>query len=273
MTSFTFENKSSRDIRRLRLHLNLSQRALADLLGVNQATVSRWERGDHPVDPAAQSRIMHLCKSHGVPTKKEGLPWDLNVDEHWPWLLRFYRASRALSQEQLAEIIGRSVDSVSRWERGCFTPDFGAQFKLRDLILAPLETDTVLEKMRARIEPSAGLYNLNWGNLVLSTSHGLRHESARRGYRSPHLARLDQMHDGVYCEWVSKRLDAGFLRGEVLLSYGFFRLREDDTRLMYSLPVTTEAGARMTLVAHLPYDFPPEKGGHIHIIQSDNSVS
>jgi transcriptional regulator with XRE-family HTH domain len=40
----------SEEVRRIRGSMKLTQAELADLLGVTQATVSRWEAGKLPVD-------------------------------------------------------------------------------------------------------------------------------------------------------------------------------------------------------------------------------
>ena len=63
----------------------------------------------------------------------------LDLQGHWPWLLKFYRSFRNISQEQFAEIMGRSPETISRWERGHYVPDLKAQIKMRDLILARLD--------------------------------------------------------------------------------------------------------------------------------------
>jgi len=47
-------------VRRIRLLSSLKQSDLADLLGVEQATVSRWERGIHIPDIALQKRMRDM---------------------------------------------------------------------------------------------------------------------------------------------------------------------------------------------------------------------
>jgi len=46
------------DLRTFRLNLNLTQRALAEALGVPQATIWRWESGQHPIQ---HPRILYLA--------------------------------------------------------------------------------------------------------------------------------------------------------------------------------------------------------------------
>jgi len=47
-------------LRRVRVANGLTQAAFAELMGVEQATVSRWERGTHQPDPQTQDRIRDL---------------------------------------------------------------------------------------------------------------------------------------------------------------------------------------------------------------------
>lgn len=51
------------EIRRLRRSRMLKQFVLADSLGVNQATVSRWERGKSVPEPGMQRRLRELMRS------------------------------------------------------------------------------------------------------------------------------------------------------------------------------------------------------------------
>lgn len=45
------------NIRDIRKTLDISQAELAKLLGVEQSTVSRWERGDLPLNPRTRMAI------------------------------------------------------------------------------------------------------------------------------------------------------------------------------------------------------------------------
>lgn len=49
---------SADDLKAARTALGLTQRALAERLGVPQATVSRWETGQHPIQ---HPRILRLA--------------------------------------------------------------------------------------------------------------------------------------------------------------------------------------------------------------------
>lgn len=52
---------NGREIRFLRHELDLSQRALAMLLGVDEQTVARWEKGKTRIDGSAERMIRIMC--------------------------------------------------------------------------------------------------------------------------------------------------------------------------------------------------------------------
>jgi DNA-binding transcriptional regulator YiaG len=54
-------------VRALRGRLKLSQQAMADELGVRQATVSDWERGLYAPRGASARMLLHLAERSGVP--------------------------------------------------------------------------------------------------------------------------------------------------------------------------------------------------------------
>jgi DNA-binding transcriptional regulator YiaG len=53
-------------VRALRGQLGLSQQAMADELGVRQATVSDWERGLYAPRGASARMLLHLAEQAGV---------------------------------------------------------------------------------------------------------------------------------------------------------------------------------------------------------------
>jgi DNA-binding transcriptional regulator YiaG len=55
------------ELRRLRRNtLHMTQRALADALGVQGMTVSRWETGWNPIPPLAATAITLLAEKHSA---------------------------------------------------------------------------------------------------------------------------------------------------------------------------------------------------------------
>lgn len=54
-------------VKALRAHLNLTQEAMADALGVSFATVNRWENGWTAPSKLALRQIDLLCKEHHIP--------------------------------------------------------------------------------------------------------------------------------------------------------------------------------------------------------------
>lgn len=127
-------------LRSFRRRMGLKQWALADLLGIDQATVSRWERGSRPVDARIWRTLVEMERSRDPATFHPTPGLDLDPDDHWPVLLKHYRANRDISQEQLAEIIGCTASSVCRWECGLCRPSLGSQIRLSAVILSCDET-------------------------------------------------------------------------------------------------------------------------------------
>lgn len=58
------ELSMARGLRRFRLLNRVKQTHLAELLGVSQGTLSRWENGTHVPDPAHQRRIEGFIAAH-----------------------------------------------------------------------------------------------------------------------------------------------------------------------------------------------------------------
>lgn len=235
------------EIRSYRRRMGLKQGALADLLGVDQATVSRWERGQSPIDRTV------LRKLSNPPLTPRPFA-DADLDSVWPSLLKFYRSARGISQEQLAYRLNCSAYSVSRWETGKFKPDLGAQMRLRDLILSPLENDSQIRQLVDRIKASPGRCNVNWGPITLAWSTRLKHLNAQLGRNIPMLTNVAELHEGKYQEWWSNACKAGFSKGEVPFAYGYWKYSEFDSRKIYALPAGTFEGAAVWVTLHRPFD-------------------
>ena len=51
------------DIKALRTGLDLTQKALAEIVGVNSNTVARWERGELGISPGMTDRLLAMAQS------------------------------------------------------------------------------------------------------------------------------------------------------------------------------------------------------------------
>lgn len=235
------------DIRSYRRRMGLKQGALADLLGVDQATVSRWERGQSPIDQTALGKLRD--------TGPASSPFvNADLDNVWPALLRFFRSARGISQERLADLLNCSAYSVSRWECGKFKPDLGAQMRLRDLILSPLENDRQVCRLVDRIRESPSRCNVNWGPITLAWSSQLKLLNAQLGRNIPMLTDVTELHEGKYQDWWRNACRAGFAKGEIPFAYGFWKFSETDSRKIYAIPAGTFEGSAIWITYHRRFD-------------------
>jgi transcriptional regulator with XRE-family HTH domain len=69
--------------------------------------------------------------------------------EDWSSILKSYRSRYGLSQQRLADVLGVSQRTISRWERCQDHPNKSTQRRLRDLGLEP--PSTVFSNLRAAI--------------------------------------------------------------------------------------------------------------------------
>lgn len=60
-------------ILRLRAKLNLSQMALANLLGVSFTSINRWENGKYEPTKKAKERIKNICEENDVKIASKNL--------------------------------------------------------------------------------------------------------------------------------------------------------------------------------------------------------
>lgn len=99
------------NIRRLRLSKGWKQTTLADMLSVDQATVSRWERGLQRPDLAARQRLTDLLRrelpsaDRAVLMAVQASPW---------WALALDRGGRILAaSEPMAEWWGQPAGQLA----------------------------------------------------------------------------------------------------------------------------------------------------------------
>ncbi|MEM7427678.1 MAG: helix-turn-helix transcriptional regulator [Pseudomonadota bacterium] len=246
---------SPSDLRSYRLRNGLKQVALAGMVGVDQATVSRWERGQAPIDERAWRTLQALEERQAGNTAQTGRISDADLDDHWPALLRFYRSTRSLSQEALSELLDYAPDSVSRWERELFKPDFVAQRKLRDLILAPLDNESMVRRLIERVRWSPNRVCINWGPFRLVSSRRLSSHYAKHGHDVQAMTDITEIYGGKLFPWYDQMQQAGFFKGEAPLTVGYYQISETDARKMVVLPALLQDGFAVSVVLQRPWDF------------------
>lgn len=123
-------------LRSFRRRMGLKQCALAEMLAVDQATVSRWESGKSPIDDGIWQKLLEIRKTRQPVSNSTAIHAGLDPDEHWPTLLRCYRATNNITQEELSETLGCSPDSISRWERGLYRPNLSTLTHLQYVIFS-----------------------------------------------------------------------------------------------------------------------------------------
>lgn len=93
-------------IRQRRLELGLSQRQLAEKVGVGHRVVAKWEAGGHP-DETMRPKLAEL------------LGFDpLELVRRLPEQLRQYREAHDLSRGELAKMLNLDPGTIWRWETG-----------------------------------------------------------------------------------------------------------------------------------------------------------
>jgi transcriptional regulator with XRE-family HTH domain len=124
MTQTAIQKKSLKELRKESL---LSQADVADILGVSQATVSRFESGVQVPERGQRQTLRELYDTelHGT----SGVQWIDKNQLDLKWLrhtnpndprrtLRWWRDHRHLSVEELAELSGLSPKTINNWEKG-----------------------------------------------------------------------------------------------------------------------------------------------------------
>lgn len=118
-------------LKELRQHLHISQVEAAKRCGISQANYSKIERGLLVTTTVTQQKI--ILGMEGLPDDVRTLPGHCredrersaelqvqydrpNADREQIETLRDLRLSRGYTQQQVAEIIGVTVGTVSRWE-------------------------------------------------------------------------------------------------------------------------------------------------------------
>ena len=100
--------KQEADIKTLRRHLRLTQKELADAVGVKPNTVARWERGELGISAPMQDRLERVAISRGSETTVAPLS-DVTLDRHHEAILKGLgdKLDPGVFEECVAELLRR----------------------------------------------------------------------------------------------------------------------------------------------------------------------
>jgi DNA-binding transcriptional regulator YiaG len=125
-------------LKRLRKKNGLTQAELAELVGVSTASVTSWEAGKTAPGRDNRRRLGELRQMSGRQMDQElgrhpeavGAAAGATGGRLEPDQIRAIRKEAGLSQKEMAERIGVSVNSISNWETGRSYPRRGSVEKL-----------------------------------------------------------------------------------------------------------------------------------------------
>lgn len=103
-------------IKELRIQNNISQKDLAEIIGVAPNTLSQYETGKREPD---NSTLIKLAQYFGVTVDyllKNETPSE--VPPNFPARLKYLREQKGLSYEQMADDIGYTPAEIEAWESG-----------------------------------------------------------------------------------------------------------------------------------------------------------
>ncbi|MCR9136756.1 MAG: helix-turn-helix domain-containing protein [Alphaproteobacteria bacterium] len=273
---------SGHDIRAYRRSLGVDQIRFAEVLGVNQATISRWERGRTPIDQVRCRGIFQHLERSGTVEKPIEPFGNVNMDGHWPSLIKLYRQARGISQMLLAELLDVDVTTIYRWENGLVPPSLKEQIRLRDLLLKPLSVNANLPGLKSRIARSPQSVSLAYGYVWIAYSESVRRRYLAMGFdlrSNPSLAPHDTMRSDdsrvIHADWTQERLRAGFWRGEVPISRCTFEIDERSALKVAAFPIRFEDGLSLTILQSRIVKQGARRtdsGGPISILHADEIV-
>lgn len=88
--------------------------------------------------------------------------------------LRYWRSVNGIKQQALAEMLGISQSSVSRWERGIEQPSVAMSKKLRDVVYGGMKSELARQRAITERQPVlAALVDLD-GMRLLATSYAFK---------------------------------------------------------------------------------------------------
>ncbi|PCJ68213.1 MAG: hypothetical protein COA62_15730 [Rhodobiaceae bacterium] len=108
-----------------RVSLGINQTILGERLGVTQETISRWEKFGPP------DHIIRRLKLSGALKKLK--PRNARLSK----IMRAHRKLLNITQEELAEVIGVDITSISRIERGLSDPSAKTTQRIMSVIDVP----------------------------------------------------------------------------------------------------------------------------------------
>lgn len=115
-------------IKELRIQNNISQKDLAETIGVAPNTLSQYETGKREPD---NSTLIKLAQYFGVTVDyllKNETPSE--VPPNFPARLKYLREQKGETQEQLAEAMGYNLEDIDAWENGTLEADFKTKVQL-----------------------------------------------------------------------------------------------------------------------------------------------
>jgi len=148
-------SKVAQAIRRLRQHVGKSQAGFAVMLGVDQSTVSRWERGE--VIPAVPHLIaikrLVAQTNFQCPLPKLGDLIDFPYDHY---VIRL-RAITGFEIDDFASLLGVDASVVQQWECGEAFPTLEVLIRMIEMLLS--RTDLLPGEARADISDIMAEWN------------------------------------------------------------------------------------------------------------------
>lgn len=129
-------------LKQLRKNANLTQNEFSERVGVHFQTVSKWERGIAEPDISLLGIISGVLSVPletllGVEQGEEIFTGDFNAEKMGNAIAE-HRRKQGLNQNELAEKVNVSSDTVSKWERGVISPDMQSLTLLSSLLSVPL---------------------------------------------------------------------------------------------------------------------------------------
>jgi DNA-binding transcriptional regulator YiaG len=134
---------SPSEIKRLRSKFNLTQAELAELLGISGAAVTSWETGKTRPSRENRQALMELREtdrdeinrrlSRETPSGGGAPELGGTASEVTPDDIRTIRERLGLTQRELADRLGVSVNTISNWETGRSSPRRRSLEMLRSL--------------------------------------------------------------------------------------------------------------------------------------------